>query len=122
MYEKDTIVSVSTGIGEGAIGIVRISGPAAEGLARDVIVYSGEKKGTESFRIRHGYVVDPASGEKIDEVLVSFMRAPRTYTREDIVEINCHGGYLAQRKGYRDTCRAGRTSGGAGGVHPASIS
>lgn len=98
MYEKDTIVSVSTGIGEGAIGIVRISGPAAEGLARDVIVYSGEKKGTESFRIRHGYVVDPASGEKIDEVLVSFMRAPRTYTREDIVEINCHGGYLAQRK------------------------
>ena len=98
MYEKDTIVSISTGIGEGAIGIVRISGPAAEGLARDVIVCSGEKKNPESFHLRHGYVVDPASGEKIDEVLVSFMRAPRTYTREDIVEINCHGGYLAQRK------------------------
>lgn len=98
MYTKDTIVSISTGIGEGAIGIVRMSGPDASSLARQIIVYSGEKKGPESFHLRHGYVVDPPSGEKIDEVLISFMRAPRTYTREDIVEINCHGGYLAQRK------------------------
>jgi tRNA modification GTPase len=98
MYEKDTIVSISTGIGEGAIGIVRMSGPDAKGLTRDIIVYSGEKRGLESFRLRHGYVVDPTSGEKVDEVLVSFMRAPRTYTREDIVEINCHGGYIAQGK------------------------
>ncbi len=98
MYEKDTIVSISTGIGEGAIGIVRLSGPAASGMAGAIFIRGGKAEGLESFRLHYGYVVDPATGEKVDEVLVSYMRAPHTYTREDVVEINCHGGYLAQRK------------------------
>jgi tRNA modification GTPase len=98
MYEKDTIVSISTGIGEGAIGIVRLSGPASRDMAEAIFSPRGKGVGLESFRLSYGYVVDPEGGEEIDEVLVSYMRAPHTYTREDVVEINCHGGYLAQRK------------------------
>lgn len=93
----DTIVAVATSLGESGIGIVRISGKDALLLA-DKVFRSKEKKPLSSFKtytLHYGWVVD---GEKtIDEVIVSVMRAPRSYTREDVVEVNCHGGLLAQR-------------------------
>ncbi len=94
--EFDTIAAISTPIGEGGIGIVRISGPEAIAISSRIFFSSkGVNLSTvKSHTIHYGYIIDPESGEKIDEVLVSVMRAPKTYTKEDIVEINCHGGFI----------------------------
>lgn len=88
MYQ-DTIVAISTPIGEGGIGIVRISGNDA---CRIVTQFFTPE--LEDHRLVYGHITDPQTNEVVDEVLVSFMAAPRTYTREDIVEINCHSGHL----------------------------
>ena len=94
--EFDTIAAISTAPGEGAIGIVRISGDLAISIASS-IYQCGTKQLEEqkSHTIHYGHIVDPKSGEIYDEVMVSVLRAPKTFTREDIVEINCHGGIVA---------------------------
>ena len=86
MYE-DTIVALSTPLGEGGIGIVRLSGPDALAIAEKVF-----HRPLHDRRLVYGHIIDPATKEVVDEVLVSYMAAPHTYTREDIVEVNCHGG------------------------------
>ncbi len=96
MLEQDTICAVSTPPGEGGIGIIRISGKDALGIAEKVFK---PRIGTDISRatthtLHYGRVIDPATGETVDEVLMSVMRKPATYTREDIVEINCHGGMM----------------------------
>ncbi len=96
MIEQDTICAVSTPAGEGGIGIIRISGKDAIKIASNVFV-PRKKKRLESaltHTLHYGHIVDPSSGEAVDETLVTIMRAPATYTREDIVEINCHGGMV----------------------------
>lgn len=94
--EFDTIAAISTAPGEGAIGIVRISGDLAISIASS-IYQCGTKQLEEqkTHTIHYGHIVDPKSGEVYDEVMVSILRAPKTFTREDIVEINCHGGIVA---------------------------
>ena len=94
--EFDTIAAISTAHGEGAIGIVRISGDLAISIASS-IYQCGTKQLEEqkTHTIHYGHIVDPKSGEIYDEVMVSVLRAPKTFTREDIVEINCHGGIVA---------------------------
>ena len=94
--EFDTIAAISTVPGEGAIGIVRISGDLAISIASS-IYQCGTKQLEEqkTHTIHYGHIVDPKSGEVYDEVMVSVLRAPKTFTREDIVEINCHGGIVA---------------------------
>ena len=94
--EFDTIAAISTAPGEGAIGIVRISGDLAISIASS-IYQCGTKQLEEqkTHTIHYGHIVDPNSGEVYDEVMVSVLRAPKTFTREDIVEINCHGGIVA---------------------------
>ena len=94
--EFDTIAAISTAPGEGAIGIVRISGDLAISIANS-IYQCGTKQLEEqkTHTIHYGHIVDPKSGEIYDEVMVSVLRAPKTFTREDIVEINCHGGIVA---------------------------
>lgn len=93
--EFDTIAAISTALGEGAIGIVRLSGDEAVQLADRV--YRGKKPLQEvpSHTIVYGHIVDPKTDEIIDEVMVSVLRAPRTFTREDVIEINCHGGLVS---------------------------
>lgn len=88
----ETISSISTPVGEGAIAIVRLSGEDAIEIADRL--YKGAKKlsDTDSHTINYGHIIDPKTGETVEEVMVALMRAPKTYTREDIVEINCHGG------------------------------
>lgn len=86
---QDTIAAISTPIGEGGIGIVRLSGGEARAIAERIF-----DRPLAHRRLIYGHVTDPASGEMVDEVLVAYMAAPHTYTREDIVEINCHGGPL----------------------------
>jgi len=90
--EIDTIAAISTPMGEGAIGIVRVSGNEAM-LVADRL-YKGKKPliDVESHTINYGHIVDPKSGEIIEEVMVSVLKGPRTYTKENMVEINCHGG------------------------------
>jgi tRNA modification GTPase len=93
----ETIAAVSTPIGEGGIGIVRLSGPEAIAVA-DRLFRSASRcplMDAPTHTIHYGTII---SGDRhLDEVLVSVMRAPRTYTREDVVEINCHGGVVATR-------------------------
>lgn len=90
----DTITSISTPMGEGAIGIVRLSGPQAIEIGD--ILYKGKKKlsEVETHTINYGHIINPETNETVEEVMVSVLRAPKTFTREDIIEINCHGGIL----------------------------
>jgi tRNA modification GTPase len=96
MSEQDTICAVSTPPGEGGIGIIRISGGMATGIAVKLFKPRRDKNllTAPSHSLHYGHVVDPASGETVDEALLSVMRAPSTYTREDVIEIHCHGGMM----------------------------
>ncbi len=100
MHPEDTIAAISTPSGHGGIGIVRLSGGDALHIADKIFVPANKKvlKNISSHRMIYGYIVDPGSNEVIDEVLVSAMRSPDTYTKEDIVEINCHGGPVPLNK------------------------
>ncbi|WP_405098129.1 tRNA uridine-5-carboxymethylaminomethyl(34) synthesis GTPase MnmE [Oceanobacillus sp. FSL H7-0719] len=90
----DTITAISTPIGEGAIAIVRLSGPEAITITNEL--FSGKDlHEVASHTINYGKIMDPDTEDIADEVMVSVMRAPRTFTREDIIEINCHGGMVA---------------------------
>ena len=107
----DTIAAVSTPAGEGGIGIVRLSGGYAAKIADKIFVpkSGGSVAGFKSHTVHYGHIVRRSAGagapqgrrprtETIDEVLLTFMRAPGTYTKEDIIEINCHGGLQATKK------------------------
>ncbi len=92
----ETIAAISTPIGEGGIGIVRISGREALKIADKIFVSSrGKPSGFETYTIHYGKIVE--SLRVIDEVILTVMRAPKTYTKEDVIEINCHGGIVALR-------------------------
>lgn len=96
----DTIAAISTAIGESGIGIVRMSGKDSLNIANKL--FKGKKVNrlmdAESRKLTYGYIVDPEKDEKIDEVLITFMKGPHTYTREDMVEIYCHGGIISVRR------------------------
>ncbi len=95
---EDTISAISTAAGEGGIGIVRLSGEAALAIADKLFICADKIKPSnfKSYTMHYGKIVD--QGKIIDEVILSVMRKPKSYTREDVVEINCHGGILALRK------------------------
>lgn len=89
--EFDTIAAISTPLGEGAIGIVRLSGTKALDIAKSI--FKGKDLTTvASHTLNYGHIIRPSTGEVIDEVMVSVMLAPKTFTREDVIEINTHGG------------------------------
>jgi tRNA modification GTPase len=99
MNTEDTIAAISTPLGRGGIGIVRLSGKDAIKIADRIFISPKKKKLKQmpGHTILYGHVVNPLNKEVIDEVLVSLMKAPNTYTKEDIVEINCHGGTVPLR-------------------------
>jgi tRNA modification GTPase len=92
--EEETIASISTPFGESGIGIVRISGYLAEPIARKLFKPKKDQFYFISHHFHYGEIIDPRSGNPVDEVLIVLMKSPRTYTKEDIVEIHCHGGYF----------------------------
>jgi len=98
--QTDTIAAISTPMGEGGIGIVRLSGKDSFSIARRI--FSGQKNNDpdkhSSHTIRYGHIKEPDTGKIVDEVLLTVMKAPLTYTAEDVVEINCHGGMVPLRK------------------------
>ena len=96
----DTIAAISTAIGEGGIGIIRISGEEALSILNIIFrsIRNKETLNMDSYTTRYGHIINPLDKETIDEVIVSYMKSPNTYTREDVVEINCHGGMVAVKK------------------------
>ncbi|CTN61428.1 tRNA modification GTPase TrmE [Streptococcus pneumoniae] len=106
--EFDTIAAISTPLGEGAIGIVRLSGTDSFAIAQKIFKGKDLNK-VASHTLNYGHIIDPLTGKVMDEVMVGAMKSPKTFTREDIIEINTHGGIavtneilqLAIREGAR---------------------
>lgn len=92
----DTIAAIITALQESAISVIRLSGPEAISVANQL--FSRDLTNKESHTVHYGYIVDPITSKHVDEVLVSLFKAPKTYTREDVVEISCHGGILVTKK------------------------
>ena len=95
---NETIAAISTPFGVSGIGIVRVSGSLAESIAKRLFKPKSEPFQFISHHVHYGEIVDPQKGDSIDEVLLVLMKAPKTYTREDILEIHCHGGYFILQK------------------------
>ena len=93
LTQFDTIAAISTPIGEGGISIVRLSGEDAVAIANKLFKGADLTK-VPTHTIHYGHIVDPKTQEVVDETMVSVLRAPKTFTREDMVEINCHGGMI----------------------------
>ncbi|MCL5072205.1 MAG: tRNA uridine-5-carboxymethylaminomethyl(34) synthesis GTPase MnmE, partial [Actinobacteria bacterium] len=96
---KDTIVAIGTKPGEAAIGIIRLSGNKSIKLTEKIFRQKNKKKISQmnTFSMAYGYIVDKKE-EIIDEAIISLMKKPKSYTKEDVVEINCHGGMAATGK------------------------
>ena len=104
---SDTVAAIATALSDSGIGIIRVSGPEAVEISDRVFVNKAGKhtmKEWESHTIHYGFVEE--NGEIIDEAMVSLMRAPRSYTTEDTVEFNCHGGVLLLRRVLEALLRA----------------
>ena len=95
----ETIAAVATAVaaGQGGIAVIRLSGPVAEAVGRSVVSVPGQQL-WDSHRVLYGHVMDESGKERIDEVLLLVMKAPRSFTGEDVVEIHCHGGLIAVQR------------------------
>ena len=91
-HDSDTIVAIATPLGPGGIGIVRMSGDKSLEILRSIFRPSNPKCSFRSHVLYHGFVFDPETNEEIDEALCVYMKSPKTYTREDVTEIQCHSG------------------------------
>lgn len=99
MYVEDTIAAIATPAGEGGVAIIRISGPQAEEIASRIFARPAGRNGRlASHRLYHGKICDPVTRRPVDEVLLTIMRKPRSYTGEDVVEIHGHGGAFLIRR------------------------
>ncbi|MBI5578577.1 MAG: tRNA uridine-5-carboxymethylaminomethyl(34) synthesis GTPase MnmE [Deltaproteobacteria bacterium] len=114
MDDSSTIAAIATPAGSGGISIIRVSGPNAVPIAAALFQPCAGGSGNrpagppfESHRLYYGHIVDPANGRTLDEILLSVMKAPRSYTREDVVEINAHGGPVAVRSILEAVLRQG---------------
>ena len=100
MFVEETISAIATAPGEGGIGIIRISGSLAIEIVDRFFRGVNGKRAVDiaSQHVAYGHIIDPKSGKKVDEVLLLIMHGPRSYTREDVVEIHCHGGPVPIKK------------------------
>lgn len=105
----DTIAAISTPIGIAGISIVRISGPKATDIIFKIFnSKDGKKKESiKPYNLYYGYIIEPATGKKIDEVLISYMKRPHSFTAEDVIEINCHGGIISTKTVLETVLKAG---------------
>ncbi|MCI4627234.1 MAG: hypothetical protein L3V56_14915, partial [Candidatus Magnetoovum sp. WYHC-5] len=110
MYTTDdTITAISTPYGQSGIGIVRLSGPLALTIADAIFKPSGTKtlKDLATFKIAYGHIIDKHTERFVDEVIVSVMKAPKSYTCQDVVEINCHSGFFVLKQVLELTIKHG---------------
>src|SRR5918911_4686999 len=105
----DTIAAIATPLGEGGLGVIRVSGPHALAVVRAAFRdrHGRAVERLPSHRVRFGTMIDPRTGGKLDEVLVTYMQAPHSYTREDVVEISGHGGIGVMARLLEALVRAG---------------
>ena len=108
MLFEDTIAAISTPIGVGGIGIIRVSGKEAISIVNKIFKAANKKSLMEvdSHTITYGHIISQ-SGKVLDEVLIMLMKAPKTFTREDIIEINCHGGPIPLNAVLMEVINAG---------------
>ncbi|MEK5240574.1 tRNA uridine-5-carboxymethylaminomethyl(34) synthesis GTPase MnmE [Paenibacillus sp. FSL L8-0470] len=95
---SDTIAAVSTALGEGGIAIIRVSGPQAISQVAPLFRSRVPLTEAESHTVHYGHIISPADGERMEEVLVTVMKGPRSFTTEDVVEISAHGGVISVRR------------------------
>lgn len=109
MKEFDTIAAISTAIGEGGISIIRVSGDKALQVVGSIFRGKNRKglEGMKAYTMRYGHILEFGGDDVVDEVLVSFMKGSKSFTAEDTVEINCHGGMVATNKVLENVIKAG---------------
>jgi tRNA modification GTPase len=109
MREFDTICAIATPIGEGGVAIIRISGETALNIASKIFMPRNnyDIKNMQTYTMKYGNIVDLENKEVIDEVILSYMKAPRSYTGENVVEINCHGGVVSTNSVLNQIIKAG---------------
>ena len=109
MKEFDTICAVATPIGEGGVAIIRISGENALSIASNIFISKNnyDVKNMQTYTMKYGNVIDVENKEIIDEVILSYMKAPNSYTGENVVEVNCHGGVVSTNSVLNQIIRAG---------------
>lgn len=109
MKEFDTICAIATPIGEGGIAIIRISGEKALNIADEVFIAKNKQsvKSMDTYTMRYGNIIERDSREIIDEVIISYMKGPHSYTGENVVEVNCHGGVVATNRVLNEIVKAG---------------
>jgi len=109
MKDFDTIAAVATGIGESGISIIRVSGGKALEIVNSIFCGKNGRSllDMKTYSMRYGHIISKENNEPIDEVIVSYMKGPRSYTAEDTVEINCHGGIVATNRVLEEVVRAG---------------
>lgn len=108
--KTDTIAAIATALSDSGIGIIRVSGEDAIRIVDKIYRNKFGKRTLETYEthtIHYGFIIDETDGEPLDEVMVSVMKAPRSYTTEDTVEINCHGGVLIVKKILEEVLKAG---------------
>lgn len=98
MIQQDTIAALVTAVGESSVGIIRISGPQAVEIAKKIYQGGSDLQKAQSHTIHYGYVYDWRQQKKIDEALFLLMRGPRSFTGEDVVEVQCHGGMVVLKQ------------------------
>ncbi|WP_139492532.1 tRNA uridine-5-carboxymethylaminomethyl(34) synthesis GTPase MnmE [Brevibacillus dissolubilis] len=96
--DMDTIAAVATPMGEGSIAVIRVSGADAIRIVDQIYRGKQQLSTVDSHTIQYGKLVDPKTDEMVEEVLVAIMKAPRTFTREDVVEVSCHGGFVSVQR------------------------
>ena len=109
MKEFDTIAAIATVLGEGGISIIRVSGEKSLSIINTI--FKGKKSKTSEdmkpYTMRYGFIIEQETGDILDEVIVSYMKGPRSFTAEDTVEINCHGGIIATKRILEEVIKCG---------------
>jgi tRNA modification GTPase len=109
MKEFDTIAAIATSIGEGGIAIIRVSGEKALDIVTSIFTGKNGRslKDISTYTMRYGHILDKEQNQIIDEVIVSYMKGPRSFTAEDTIEINCHGGVTSTNRVLEEVIKAG---------------
>jgi len=108
MKEFDTIAAIATSIGESGISIIRVSGDKSIDIVNSIFIGKNNRKlhDFKSYTMRYGHIIDK-NGSKLDEVIISYMKGPKSFTAEDTIEINCHGGVVGTNRILQEIIRAG---------------
>jgi len=108
MKEFDTIAAIATSIGEGGISIIRVSGDKSIDIVDSIFVGKNNRKLNDfkSYTMRYGHIIDK-NGSRLDEVIISYMKGPKSFTAEDTIEVNCHGGVVGTNRILQEIIRAG---------------